>query len=550
MAPAHPSAGQPDPLSSHRAPAALSLTSDTPVHSVEDVALIQAFYRRILEALPAQLAVFSPEGVYEYVTPSAITDPVVREWIVGRTDAEYAALRKLPPDVPARRMATIAKVAHEGTTVTFEESFTTRDGDQRWFRRFVTPVKDANGNVQHVLGYGLDITEQRRAEDQLRHAQKMEAIGRLAGGVAHDFNNLITVIGGFAETLEGSFDVEDPRNEAVLSIREAANRASSLTRQLLSFSRRAPIELTTLDVHDVVVDTVHLLERVIGEKIHVSLSLGAAKHHIRADAGQFRQVLLNLVLNARDAMPHGGELRIVTRKVSAQTLRAMSVGTSRHGYMELEVSDTGVGMTSDTMARVFEPFFTTKGPEKGTGLGLSTVYGIVSQLGGHVTVDSAVGRGSTFRVLLPVSPPPTGNAREMYAPAPLAADASTILVAEDEDGVRLLVTRILRGQGHRVLEAASGSDALQVLETHDGVIDLLVTDVVMGDFGGRTLADAARVLRPDLRVLYMSGYADEDNLLDAENPTEAFLEKPFTMDGLTSRVHGLLQTKVAGGRRA
>ncbi len=523
MAPAHPSAGNSGPLPSPRDTAALPPSPDAPGRSAAEVALVQAFYRRILEALPAQLAVFSPKGVYEYVTPSAISDPVVREWIVGRTDEEYAEHRKLPVDVPARRMATIAKVAREGSTITFEESFTTKEGEQRWFRRFVTPVKDVNGNVQHVLGYGLDITEQRRAEDQLRQAQKMEAIGRLAGGVAHDFNNLITVIGGFAETLEGAFDPDDPRFEAVLSIREAANRAASLTRQLLSFSRRAPIELTTLDVHDVVKDIVHLLERVIGEKIRVSLSLSAAKHYVRADAGQFRQVLLNLVLNARDAMPQGGDLRIVTRKVSAQTLRELSLDSSRHGYLELEVADTGVGMTSDVAARVFEPFFTTKGPEKGTGLGLSTVYGIVTQMGGLVTVDSAVGRGSTFRVLLPVSPTPSGSTRDALGPASVVIGGSTILVAEDEDGVRLLVTRILRNEGHHVLEASSGSGALEVIEAHQGVIDLLVTDVVMADFGGRTLADAARLLRPELRVLYMSGYADEDNLLDVENPAEAFL---------------------------
>jgi CheY-like chemotaxis protein len=370
----------------------------------------------------------------------------------------------------------------------------------------------------------------------------MEAIGRLAGGVAHDFNNLITVIGGFAETLDGTFDTADPRRDAVLAIREAANRASSLTRQLLSFSRRAPLELTTLDVHEVLVDTVHLLERVIGEKIHVSLSLCAVRHHIRADAGQFKQVLLNLVLNARDAMPHGGDLRIVTRKVAAQTLRDMAMDATRTGYLEIEFTDTGVGMTSETMARVFEPFFTTKGPDKGTGLGLATVYGIVSQLGGQISVDSSLGRGSTFRVLLPASPAPARTFRSDPGAPTSASAAATILVAEDEDGVRALVTRILRAQGHRVVEAPSGTDALQILETHDGVLDLLVTDVVMGDFGGRTLADAARVLRPSLRVLYMSGYADDDTLLDLENPAEAFLEKPFTVEGLKARVHALLRT--------
>jgi CheY-like chemotaxis protein len=290
------------------------------------------------------------------------------------------------------------------------------------------------------------------------------------------------------------------------------------------------------------VDTVHLLERVIGEKIHVSLSLCAVRHHIRADAGQFKQVLLNLVLNARDAMPHGGDLRIVTRKVAAQTLRDMAMDATRTGYLEIEFTDTGVGMTSETMARVFEPFFTTKGPDKGTGLGLATVYGIVSQLGGQISVDSSLGRGSTFRVLLPASPAPARTSRSDPGAPTSASEAATILVAEDEDGVRALVTRILRAQGHRVVEAPSGTDALQILETHDGVLDLLVTDVVMGDFGGRTLADAARVLRPSLCVLYMSGYADDDTLLDVENPAEAFLEKPFTVEGLKARVHALLRT--------
>ena len=550
MAPGHPSAGNPDPLLPSGEMAALPALSDAQLASAADVVLIQAFYRRILESLPAQLAVFSPQGVYEYVTPSAIADPVVREWIIGRTDVEFAAFRKLPPDVPARRMETIAQVAREGSTITFEESFTSRDGDQRWFRRYVTPVKDANGNVQHVLGYGIDITEQRRAEDQLRHAQKMEAVGRLAGGVAHDFNNLITVIGGFAETLDGTFDADDPRQEAVLSIREAANRASALTRQLLSFSRRAPLELITLDVHEAVLDTVHLLERVIGEKIRVSLSLHAAKHHIRADAGQFKQVLMNLVLNARDAMPAGGDLRIVTRKASPQTLRELNLDATRNGYIELEVADTGVGMTSDTVARVFEPFFTTKGPDKGTGLGLSTVYGIVSQIGGQVAVSSVLDRGSTFRVIVPVSAAPSGRVRDDQGAAVSPGEAATLLVAEDEDGVRLLVTRILRAQGHRVLEVSSGTEAMRVINAHEGVIDLLVTDVIMGDFGGRMLADAARLVRPQLRVLYMSGYPDQDNLLDVRNPTESFLEKPFTVEGLKTRVDMLLRTPVDAVRHA
>ena len=540
MAAAPPPAESNEPPDERAPAASLPLPRDSRAESAEDVAAVRAFYRRILEALPAQLAVFSPEGRYEYVTPSAIADPDVRQWIVGRTDVEYAALRNLPPDVPAQRMRTIEQVAAAGVTSTFEESFTTRQGEQRWFRRFVTPVIDANGNVQHVLGYGLDITEQRRAEEQLRQAQKMEAVGRLAGGVAHDFNNLITVIRGFADLLHGAYELEDPRTDAVQSIREAADRAAGLTRQLLSFSRRAPLELCTFDAHVVVADTVNLLERVIGETVHVALALRCPHPWIRADVGQFKQVLMNLVLNARDAMPQGGTLRIATRRVSLEPSQSVPRDDATGAFLEVSVTDTGIGMSADTLAHLFEPFFTTKGLDKGTGLGLSTVYGIVTQLGGHVTVESAPGQGATFRVLVPVADEPIASVPEppgaTYTPTP----GGTILVAEDEAGVRLLVLRILRDLGYDVLQASGGAEALKIVEEHDGVIDLLLTDVVMGDFGGRDLADAARGVRPGLRVLYMSGYADVDNLLDSTNPAEGFLDKPFTVDALKHAIQRLL----------
>lgn len=540
MAAALPPAGSNEPLDRRTPAASLPLPRDPGAESAEDVAAVRAFYQRILEALPAQLAVFSPEGRYQYVTPSAIADPDVRQWIVGRTDVEYAALRNLPPDVPAQRMRTIAEVASAGVTSTFEESFTTRQGELRWFRRFVTPVIDANGAVQHVLGYGLDITEQRRAEEQLRQAQKMEAIGRLAGGVAHDFNNLITVISGFADLLGGTFEAEDPRTDAVRSIREAADRAAGLTRQLLSFSRRAPLELCTFDAHVVVAETVKLLQRVIGETVHVALDLRCSHPWIRADVGQFKQVLMNLVLNARDAMPHGGDLTIATRRVSLEPSQSVPREDATGAFLEVSVADTGIGMSAETLAHLFEPFFTTKGIDKGTGLGLSTVYGIVTQLGGRVLVESSPGQGATFRVIVPVTDTPI-----ISSPAPQGATATpapggTILVAEDEAGVRLLVLRILRDLGFDVLHASGGAEALKIVEEHDGEIDLLLTDVVMGDFGGRALADAARCVRPGLRVLYMSGYADEDNLFDSANPAEGFLDKPFTVDSLKQAIQRIL----------
>ncbi|WP_082821493.1 PAS domain-containing sensor histidine kinase [Gemmatimonas phototrophica] len=513
-------------------PSGAAAPTEPPPLRADDLVVVQAFFRRILEAMPAQLAVFSPEGHYEYVTPSAIANPAVREWIVGKTDVEYAQSRGFPPEVASQRLQTIRQVAESGESLTFEETLRSHDGTSLHYRRMVSPVCDANGNVQHVLGYGLDITAQRKAEDELRHAQKMEAIGRLAGGVAHDFNNLITIIGGFADCLHDTFDATDERRHTVQAIRDAAERAAGLTRQLLSFSRRAPIELAPLDVHGVIGETVNMLQRLLSEQVHLSVDLRAAHPWIRADVGQLRQVLLNLAVNARDAMPHGGVLTIGT----------CNVEHAEGQRLELRVTDTGVGMSDEIQARIFEPFFTTKLPDQGTGLGLSTVYGIVKQGAGQILVESELGHGSTFQILWPVVDQPEPRVSQPAVVSRLSATHNTevILVAEDETGVRQLVTRILKNAGYTVLEAMCGTDALAVVELHEGPIDLLLSDVVMADFGGRTLADAARVLRPDLRVLYMSGYADEDNLVEKAEPLDGFLDKPFSVSGLLTAVRTLL----------
>jgi len=365
------------------------------------LAEVMAFYERVMEALPAQLAVFSPDGVYEYVTPSAIADPETREWIVGKTDVEYAAVRGLPPEVVSQRQERVQRVVRSRQPETFEESFTTRTGETRHFRRHVVPVFNADGNVQHVLGYGLDITEQRRAEEQLRHSQKMDAVGRLAGGVAHDFNNLLTVIGGFTECLQ-----EDIKDEAQLtmlaSIREATDRATELTRQLLSMSRQQVTQPRLLDLGEAVRDTMQMLGRLLNDRVTITLALATDLPPVRADIGQLKQVLMNLAVNARDAMPDGGTLTLATAMVEVgeappPRLQGLPAGQ----WVELTVTDTGTGMSDTVKGQIFEPFFTTKPQGRGTGLGLSTVYGIVTQAGGHIAVDSTPGWGSTFRIYLP-----------------------------------------------------------------------------------------------------------------------------------------------------
>lgn len=360
-----------------------------------------AFYERVLEALPAQLAVFSPDCRYQYATPSAIRDPELRQWLVGKTDLDYGARRNLPTEVVEQRIATIRRVVETKEEITFEESFTTRTGEVRHFRRFVSPVLDADGNVLHVLGYGLDITEQRHAEEQLRHAQKMEAIGRLAGGVAHDFNNLLTVIGGNADCLDDSM-LDDEQRSMLQAIREATGRGSELTRQLLAMSRKSTSRPTVCHLRDIVESTAQMLSRLLSERIRVRLEIDPATPAVRADVGQLKQVLMNLVVNARDAMPEGGLLTISTaphdvRPADYCPVRGVPVGR----YTALRVTDSGLGMDEELKARIFEPFFTTKEVGKGTGLGLSTVYGIVKQSAGYVFVDSTPGAGSSFHVVLP-----------------------------------------------------------------------------------------------------------------------------------------------------
>ncbi len=379
-------------------------------------------------------------------------------------------------------------------------------------------------------------------ESALSGAQKMEAIGRLAGGVAHDFNNLLTVINGFSDMLLTQLQPSDAMYEAVHTIRQAGERGAGLTRQLLAFSRKQVLSLTVLNLNTLVINTEKMLRRLIGEDIRLLTHLEPALRPIKADPGQIEQVIMNLVVNARDAMPDGGEIVLETSNVDlGEDYVAGHPGAQPGRHVVLTVRDTGSGMDKETRSRIFEPFFTTKQAGKGTGLGLATVYGIVNQSGGHITVESEPGHGSTFRVYLPQA-----AAAPLQHPSSLGASRSaqgseTILLVEDEEVVRKLARTILEANHYKVLEACDGREALQVSNGCHEPIHLLLTDVLMPHMNGRQLAEAIVPRRPNLKVLYVSGYTDDtivrQRVLESDNH---FLQKPYTPRDLTQKVREVL----------
>ncbi len=385
-----------------------------------------------------------------------------------------------------------------------------------------------------------DVTDRRALEDQFRQAQKMEAVGRLAGGVAHDFNNLLMVISGYTEVILAKLEMEHPLHEKARAIQQAADRATTLTRQLLAFSRKQLLELKIVDVNAIVGDMERLLRPLIGENVELITRLAPIAGHTRADAGQLEQVLMNLVVNAKDAMPGGGRLTIETENLAVDEGQR-GPGVIRPGtYVRLSVSDTGMGMDKETQSRIFEPFFTTKEMGKGTGLGLSTVYGIVKQSGGYVMVQSEEGRGSTFQIYLPRV---EGATESHAAPAPRAAlgGTETVLLVEDEESVRQLVRETLIARGYQVVEAEDGEAGLSVAAQHDGPIHLVITDVVMPGMGGRELVKQLAQTRPETKVLYLSGYTEDAIVSEGsiESGT-AFLQKPFTLQNLSRKVREIL----------
>jgi signal transduction histidine kinase len=381
-------------------------------------------------------------------------------------------------------------------------------------------------------------------EEQLRHAQKMEAIGQLAGGVAHDFNNMLTAILGYAELLTEQIGPDKPIGQDLQEIVIAAQRATSLTRQLLAFSRKQSIKPVSLSLNAVVETLEPMLRRLISANVSIRTSLDPQTHAVLADTTQLEQVLMNLVVNARDAMPDGGTLTIETRNATlAEDDLALHPGVTAGDYAVVSVADTGIGMTREVQQRIFEPFYTTKERGRGTGLGLAAVYGIVTQLGGHIWVDSEPGNGSTFKIYLPQTSvaPVSATSRERSS-SPVGTE--TILLVEDESGVRSFARTVLVRHGYKVLEAESSEQALALLAGHAGALDLLLTDVMMTGIDGGQLARRTLRNRPDMRVLFMSGYADP--VVEQALPFDCeLLEKPFTAHTLLSRVRDVLGTRAS-----
>lgn len=410
--------------------------------------------------------------------------------------------------------------------------------DGRVYERYSKPQKVDGKSVGRVWSF-RDISEQQRLEEQLQQAQKMEAIGQLAGGVAHDFNNLLTVINGHCEfLLDQMGDDLSPRKE-VEAIRKTAERAANLTRQLLAFSRSQILQPKILDLNDIVMNMDKMLRRLIGEHIDLLSVKGKDLWPVEADPGQLEQVIMNLAVNARNAMSNGGELLIETCNLTVDDSVKGEVPPGK--YVTLTVADTGCGMSPEVQKRIFEPFFTTKEVGRGTGLGLSTVYGIVKQSGGHITVQSVLGKGTAFSLYLPMSERAilemgTGKIRlEQFK------GKEAILLVEDEEEVRAVIIKVLNQQGYTVLAAVNGSEALTVLERHSGRIDLLLTDLVMPIMGGTELAEKLASRRPDIKVLYMSGYTNSDSVRQRIlSAGSAFLQKPFTPTELTRSVRETL----------
>ncbi len=503
----------------------------------------EARYRDLFDNASDLVCVTDAEGGFLYANAA---------WhhAIGLSDAELARRRFLDLVHPEsrERYSDVVRRALAGETLTHVELVLVTGSDGP-----ITVEGNLSGTLENgrpvtLRGIYRDVTERRRVEDQLRRAERMQAAGRLAGGMAHEVNNMMTGVIGFSEFLLRTFGEEDPRRAEVQEIIRAGTRASDVTRQLLAFTRQQLLHPEVLDVNEVVNGVEKMLRRSLGEDHLLELRLSPGVGEIRADRGQLEQVLLNLTLNARDAMGAQGRVTIATGQATLDEVYAQShagIGIPPGDYVLLSVSDTGSGMSPEVHARIFEPFFTTKPIGQGTGLGLSTVYGIVKQSDGFVWCYTEPGRGSTFKIYLPMASARSLPLTPAGAPAELRGGNETILVVEDEDVVRALACRGLREQGYTVLEARHGREALERVGDGRHTIHLVISDVVMPELGGRELGARLALLHPDLPVLYMSGYTGDDviqrGLLEPGMP---FQPKPFTPDGLARKVREMLDARV------
>jgi PAS domain S-box-containing protein len=511
----------------------------TLLHQKRTVDLLQASewrYRSLFERNLAGVFCTTPDGKYLDCNEAyaRVFGYSSREEVLPRSPAE------LYPDA-ASRAEQIALLRQTKTITNSEVKRQRNDGSPIWVLQNVTLMHDEKGN-EFIEGNVVDVTERKRLEEQLRQSQKMEAIGQLAGGVAHDFNNLLTVIKGYCQMIFDTTRPEDKIRSHIGHIDSAAERAASLTRHLLAFSRKQVLQPRVIDLNSLILNLDKMLRRVIGENIEMTVSSARGIGAIKADPGQVEQVIMNLVLNARDAMPKGGKITVQTANVHFDEDRAGDrEGVPPGHYVMLAVSDNGVGMSAETQARIFEPFFTTKELGRGTGLGLSTVYGIVKQSGGHIAVSSAPGQGTTFKVYFArLDEPPEALAQSAQSSAPLRGD-ETILLVEDDQQVRELTRSVLEACGYRVLVAEDAKALAKICAQHSDSIALLLTDVVMPGINGREVADQVSARWPGVRVLYMSGYAANSiihqGMLD---DGLFFLTKPFTPSALAAKVREVL----------
>ena len=493
-----------------------------------------------IEQSAEAVVITNTHGEIEYVNPAftRITG-YSREEVVGK-NPRILKSEKQDPAFYQQLWATIVsgKIWH-GELINQR-----KDGSLFTEQMNIAPVRDGSGKVTHFIATKQDVTAHRILEEHVRQAAKMEAIGRLAGGVAHDFNNLLTIINGYSELLLEKFGADGAASTYLTEVRNAGERAASLTRQLLAFSRRQVLAPQVLDLNIVVANLEKMLRRLIGEDVKLHTVLDPSLGSVKADPGQIEQVIMNLAVNARDAMPSGGNLTLETSNVELDEAYARSHVTVKPGpHVMLAVSDTGVGMSAETKGHIFEPFFTTKEEGKGTGLGLATVYGIVKQSGGSVWVYSELGQGTVFKVYLPtVSEDPAVEAANMDVD--VVSGTETILVVEDQEGVRSLIRQALESVGYKVLETDDPDSTLATCANHDGPIHLLLTDVVMPGLSGPLVAAKVSSLRPNIKVLYMSGYTDDAvvhyGVLSHDTP---FIQKPFSPAALRKKIREVLGRK-------